>query len=99
MIEKSRSTPTEWVDPDDAPELTAEFFEKAIPMIGERVVTPEEFAREARKDGGAMNSANKVPVTVFYDAEVVAAFESTGQGWQQRMNEALRDWLKTNLPR
>jgi uncharacterized protein (DUF4415 family) len=99
MIGKSRDTPTEWVDPDDAPELTDEFFEKATPMIGERVVTWEEYAREARKDGLPMNSENKVPVTIFYDAEIITAFESTGAGWPQRMNDALRDWLKMNLPR
>ncbi len=96
MIEKSHDTPTEWVDPDDAPELTEEFFEKGTPMIGGRVVTWEEFAQEARKQGMPMNSENKVPVTIFYDAAIIAAFESTGEGWQQRMNDALREWLKAN---
>lgn len=99
MTGKSRNTPTEWVDPDDAPELTAEFFEQGTPMMGGRVVTWEEYAREARKQGMPMNSENKVPVTIFYDAGIIAAFESSGEGWQQRMNDALFEWLKTNTPR
>lgn len=96
MIEKSPTTPTEWVDPDDAPELTAEFFDKGAPMIGGRIVSWEEYAREARKRGMPMNSEDKVPVTIFYDAEIVTAFKSTGEGWQQRMNDALSEWLKSN---
>jgi uncharacterized protein (DUF4415 family) len=27
---------------------------------------------------------------------VLAAFRATGAGWQTRMNEALKDWLKTH---
>jgi uncharacterized protein (DUF4415 family) len=40
----------------------------------------------------------KVALTVRYDADIVAAFRATGQGWQSRMNAALRDWLKTHSP-
>jgi uncharacterized protein (DUF4415 family) len=35
---------------------------------------------------------------VRYDADIVAAFKATGKGWQTRMNEALRDWLKSHSP-
>lgn len=31
-----------------------------------------------------------------FDAEVLAAFRATGKGWQTRMNEALRDWLRSH---
>jgi uncharacterized protein (DUF4415 family) len=47
----------------------------------------------------ARNSENRVPVTILYDAEIIAAFESSGERWQQRMNDALFEWLKTNTPR
>ena len=40
----------------------------------------------------------KQALTVRYDADIVAAFKATGKGWQTRMNEALRDWLKTHSP-
>jgi uncharacterized protein (DUF4415 family) len=35
-----------------------------------------------------------VQLTVRYDAEVVEAFRATGAGWQARMNDALKEWLK-----
>lgn len=35
---------------------------------------------------------------VRYSPDVLAAFRATGRGWQTRMNDALRDWLKTHSP-
>lgn len=48
-IDGFKKQPAEWVDPDDAAELTDEFFEKATPMIGDRVVTFEAFAAAAQE--------------------------------------------------
>ena len=99
MNAKLPNTPTEWIDPDDAQELTDEFFDNATPMIGERVVTREEFAvaaRAALRRGRPPTDTPKQSLTVRYDADIVAAFKATGAGWQTRMNDALRDWLKTH---
>ena len=30
------------------------------------------------------------------DAEILETFRSSGNGWQTRINEALREWLKTH---
>jgi uncharacterized protein (DUF4415 family) len=38
----------------------------------------------------------KQSLTVRYDADIVAAFKASGAGWQTRMNDALREWLKTH---
>ena len=35
----------------------------------------------------------KVSLTVRYDADVIEAFKATGDRWQTRMNDALREWL------
>jgi uncharacterized protein (DUF4415 family) len=40
----------------------------------------------------------KVLVSVRYDADVIETFRATGEGWQTRMNDALRDWLKDHRP-
>ena len=37
-------------------------------------------------------------VSVRYDVEVLEAFRAMGDGWQTRMNDALRDWLRTHQP-
>jgi uncharacterized protein (DUF4415 family) len=36
----------------------------------------------------------KEQVSVRYDADVLEAFRATGEGWQTRMNDALRTYLK-----
>lgn len=36
---------------------------------------------------------NKIKETVFFDEDILSAFRATGEVWQVRMNEALREWL------
>lgn len=88
MSAKKHAMPTAWVDPDDAPELTDEFFERADEFVGEKLV----------RRGRPKSQETKLALTVRYDVEVVAAFKATGKGWQTRMNAALKDWLKTHSP-
>jgi len=40
----------------------------------------------------------KILLSVRYDADIVERFKATGDGWQTRMNDALRDWLKDHQP-
>lgn len=74
-----------WVDPDDAPELTDEWFDTADVKIGTKVV------RRGRPKG-----TNKQQVAIRLDEDIIAQFKAGGAGWQTRMNDALRDWLKTH---
>jgi uncharacterized protein (DUF4415 family) len=80
--------PLAWTDPDDAPDLTDEFFAQADEYVGDKLV----------RRGRPRAESIKLALTVRYDADVVAAFKATGKGWQTRMNAALRDWLKTHSP-
>ena len=88
MNANKHATRTEWIDADDAPELTDEFFERADEYVGNKLV----------RRGRPRTDSPKVALTVRYDAEVVEAFKATGKGWQTRMNAALKDWLKTHSP-
>lgn len=88
MNTNKHATPTEWIDADDAPELTDEFFQRADEYVGDKLV----------RRGRPRKDSPKVALTVRYDAEVVEAFKATGKGWQTRMNAALKDWLKTHSP-
>jgi uncharacterized protein (DUF4415 family) len=72
----------EWVDPDDAPELTEEWFANASMYIGGKLVRrgrpplpPEEQKRQ---------------VTLRLPPEVVEHFRAGGRGWQTRLVEVLR---------
>ncbi len=38
----------------------------------------------------------KVPTTIRFDPDVLAALKTSGKGWQTRVNAAMRDWLKTH---
>ena len=40
----------------------------------------------------------KIAVTIRYSHDVLEAFKSTGEGWQVRMDAALKDWLKHHKP-
>jgi uncharacterized protein (DUF4415 family) len=96
MDVKSQNSREAWVDPDDAPELTDEFFEKAVWRIGDRVVSREEVKAEiAKRHGMPIGGEDKVSTTIWLDADVLAAFEATGDGWQTRMNDVLKEWLRS----
>ena len=52
----------------------------------------------ARKPGRPpAQRPHKQPTTIRFDADVLAALKSTGKGWQTRVNEAMREWVKTHL--
>jgi uncharacterized protein (DUF4415 family) len=86
MSENKRNTKTSSVDPDgfydpdDAPELTDEWFAKADLYHGGKLV------RRGRPP--APNAKKAISLRV--DADVLDKFKETGPGWQSRMNEALR---------
>ena len=68
-------------DPDSRP-YTDEEWEAVKPLI---------------RRGGRPRAENpKVHTGLRLDAEVLAAFKAGGRGWQTRINEALKDWLKTH---
>ncbi|WP_255212699.1 BrnA antitoxin family protein, partial [Burkholderia pseudomallei] len=49
---------TDWVDPDDAPELTDEFFERADEYVGDRLV---------RRGPGRPLGSHKTATTIRLD--------------------------------
>lgn len=50
----------------------------------------------AKKRGRPAGSGGKEQVAIRFDHEVLAAFRAGGPGWQTRMNDALKDWLRTH---
>ena len=84
MTAKKRSMPTIWSDPDDAVELTAEFFESADLYKGNKLQTR----------GRPKSATTKEPVKLRLDADVLAALRATGDGWQTRINDTLRASLR-----
>jgi uncharacterized protein (DUF4415 family) len=52
--------------------------------------------KKQRGERGPQKAPTKVPTTIRFDADVLAALKASGKGWQTRVNEAMRDWLKTH---
>ena len=38
----------------------------------------------------------KVPTTIRFDADVLAALKATGPGWQTLVNTAMREWVRSH---
>ncbi len=57
--------------------------------------TAKEMA-QMKGRGRPRSESPKVAVTIRYDADVIARFRASGDGWQTRMNTALIDWLATH---
>ena len=47
---------------------------------------------------GAQKAPTKVSTTIRLSPDVLAAFKSEGNGWQTRIDTALKDWLQTHTP-
>jgi uncharacterized protein (DUF4415 family) len=80
---------------EDNPEWTAEDFARAIPFSE----LPESLkAVLSSRTRGAQKAPLKERITIRLSPEVVAPFRATGDGWQTRLDAALKDWLKTHTP-
>lgn len=79
------------------PEWANEDFASALPA--RKFFAPEVYAQLcAMRQRGPNDKPLKVPTTIRFDADVLAALKASGKGWQTRVNEAMRDWLRTQSP-
>jgi len=84
-----RSPPPPEGEYDDNPEWTEEDFANARPAS--EVLGPEIAARLIRR-GRPVKAAGekKEAVSIRLSPDVLAHFRATGEGWQTRIDEALR---------
>lgn len=85
----------ELIDPE-TPEATDEWFAKARPahqvlpgLVGEAAA--KQMLKPKR--GRPPLARPKEHVNIRLDADIVQSFRRTGDGWQTRLNNALREWL------
>ncbi len=67
-------------DPDAHPFTDAE-WEQVKPLV---------------RRGCPLGSGTKAQVTLRLDVEVLAKFKASGDGWQTRINDALKSWVQTH---
>ena len=80
MRKNKGSGKKKWVDPDDAPELTREFFREADLYESGKVV---------RRGRPPIGDRPKEAVKLRLSAEVIEHFRAGGPGWQTRINATL----------
>lgn len=82
---------------DDNPEWTPEDFAKARPASEVlHDIFPKNVADTILKRGRPLKEVTKAPVSIRLSPDVLEAFRMTGRGWQTRVDEALKDWLKSH---
>ena len=89
MTEKGRTSKPSFVDPDDAPELTKEWFERGDLYRGGKLI----------RRGRPPSKTPKEAVSIRLSPDVLAHFRSGGPGWQTRIDAALRDVVKRSRKR
>jgi len=80
MPRKKSAGDGEWTDPDDAPELTDDYFDRADLYHGEVLI----------RRGRPPLAAPKRQVTLRLSPEVLDHFKAGGPGWQTRIDDALK---------
>ena len=68
---------------DDAPDLSTDDW-------------PEKFARASVRRGRPPLARPKVSTTIRLSQDVIDHFKAAGRGWQTRIDNALRDWIRTH---
>ena len=76
---KSVGAKSSATDPDDAPELTADYFRRADVYVGEKLV----------RRGRPPSARPKQAVKLRLSPDVLEHFRASGDGWQTRINETL----------
>ena len=81
MIENKDSIEEDF-DPDAAPDLSRDGW-------------PEKFANVAVRRGRPPVARPKVSTTIRLSQDVIDHFRADGKGWQTRIDEALREWIRS----
>lgn len=85
----------ELIDKDN-PEWSDDDMKRARPAseVLPGIVGPETAALMLKPRGRPKAAETKTHVNLRLDPDIVEAFKATGRGWQTRINQALREWLK-----
>ncbi len=80
----------EWTDQDFAlAKPASEFFDA-------KTYSALAGMRGRGRPVGTTKEVTKERVTLRLDADVLAAIRATGKGWQTRVNDAMRDWVRSH---
>ncbi|OGT13223.1 MAG: hypothetical protein A3F73_07725 [Gallionellales bacterium RIFCSPLOWO2_12_FULL_59_22] len=81
---------------EDRPLTREEAARRKNAVVGHSL--PELREKLAVRRRGAQKAPTKIPTTIRFDADVLAELKASGRGWQTRVNDAVREWLKAHSP-
>jgi uncharacterized protein (DUF4415 family) len=81
----SNANEEQWVDPDDAPEITDELLDRVWDSA--EISDGDKIIRRGRPPLG---EKAKGVVTIRLDADVLESYRALGAGWQTQVNADLR---------
>lgn len=85
MNGKLKDSKRTWVDSDDAPEITEKWIAEADLYKGEKLI---------RRGRGPQQTPTKQAVSIRLSPEVLDYFKATGKGWQTRLDEILKGYVR-----
>lgn len=86
-----RSAPKPQAETLPKPAPTKQPAPEKKPAAGERIIKAAKEAREITKRGPKPSGKAKQLITLRLDPDVIEGFKAGGEGWQSRMNQALRE--------
>ena len=73
-------------------ELTEADF--AVAMSFDQLPSSLQAKLRAIQDAASQTQRVSLPIAT----DVLARYQATGEGWQDRLNQALREWIESNPP-
>lgn len=91
-----KKTSRPWTNEEgEVRELTLEDMRSMRPAA--EVLPPELLAMLPKRhvgQRGTQKTPVKKPVTIRYSTEVIDYFKATGEGWQARIDNILKNWIR-----
>ena len=88
----SKKPNPELIDSEN-PEWTEDMFAQA-----KRISDLSPSLQAKLRGRGPQKTPLKVSTTIRLSPDVLQAFRAGGEGWQTRIDAALKDWLRTHSP-
>lgn len=88
-----RKKPNPELIDSDNPEWTDAMFKESVRFNDLPQALRDKLARPPR---GPQKAPLKVSTTIRLSPDVLSAFRAAGDGWQTRIDAALKDWLRTH---
>jgi len=94
MNESKNTSINLWLDSEDAPELSEDFFLQGKKMMGDKEITDKEF-KKAVSDN-SLEYLDKQLINIPLSVDVLAYFKATGEDWKNQVDIALKEYVLTH---